>query len=229
MYPSTEMLISVQKYKLQYGKISPILSTQITAPVKKKNISRSVQTHKFQNKHIHRLCDYILQHSKIHVYNSTTVQQYLSQYKNISCGTKNLKKKWKEKDNNSTTMCIPVQKYKFRYKNKSFGTEKYFLKNMEKTGRYFIYDYYYVPKYMLIIVYLNKPYILHYCKLCRLYNTKHNHRPLYNPMHKYPTPCTPRPHQIPLNIHPFITPCTSIMTILHHIPLYITIHPYNTS
>ena len=35
MYPSTEMLISVQKYKLQYGKISPILSTQITAPVQK--------------------------------------------------------------------------------------------------------------------------------------------------------------------------------------------------
>ena len=34
MYPSTEMLISVQKYKLQYGKISPILSTQITVPVK---------------------------------------------------------------------------------------------------------------------------------------------------------------------------------------------------
>ena len=31
------MLISVQKYKLQYGKISAILSTQlITAPVKKK-------------------------------------------------------------------------------------------------------------------------------------------------------------------------------------------------
>ena len=35
MYPSTEMLISIQKYKLQYEKISPILSTQITAPVKK--------------------------------------------------------------------------------------------------------------------------------------------------------------------------------------------------
>ena len=35
MYPSTEMLISVQKYKLQYQKISPILSKQITAPVKK--------------------------------------------------------------------------------------------------------------------------------------------------------------------------------------------------
>ena len=32
MYPGTEMLISVQKYKLHYRKISPILSTQITAP-----------------------------------------------------------------------------------------------------------------------------------------------------------------------------------------------------
>ena len=40
MYPSTEMSISVQNYKLQYGKISPVLSTQITAPVnnKKKNL-----------------------------------------------------------------------------------------------------------------------------------------------------------------------------------------------
>ena len=39
MYPSTEMLISVQKYKLQYGKISPILSTnEITDPVKKLSI-----------------------------------------------------------------------------------------------------------------------------------------------------------------------------------------------
>ena len=53
MYPSTEMLISAQKYKLQYGKISPILSTQIT-------VHLSVQKHKFQNKHINRLCDYIL-------------------------------------------------------------------------------------------------------------------------------------------------------------------------
>ena len=94
MCPSTEMLISVQKYKLQYGKISPILSTQlITAPVKKKYISLSVQKHKFQNKHIDRLCDYILQYSKNHLYNSTTifipVQKYKSQYKNKSCGTKN--------------------------------------------------------------------------------------------------------------------------------------------
>ena len=91
MYPSTEMLISVQKYKLQYGKLSPILSTQITAPVKK-NISLSVQKHKFQNKHIHRLCDYILQYSNIHVYNSTTIfiliQKCKSQYKNKSFGTK---------------------------------------------------------------------------------------------------------------------------------------------
>ena len=92
MYPSTEMLISVQKYKLQYGKISPILSTQITAPVKK-NISLSVQTHKFQNKHIHWLCNYILQYSKIHEYNNTTifipVQKYKCQNKNKSCSTKN--------------------------------------------------------------------------------------------------------------------------------------------
>ena len=52
MYPSTEMLISVQKYELQYRKISPILSTQITAPVQK-NINLLVQKHKLQNKHIH--------------------------------------------------------------------------------------------------------------------------------------------------------------------------------
>ena len=100
MCPSTEMLISVQKYKLQYGKISPILSTQITAPVKI-NISLSVQKHKFQNKHIHRLCNYILQYSKIHVYNSTTVfiplQKYKSQYKNKSCGSKNFLKKLERK------------------------------------------------------------------------------------------------------------------------------------
>ena len=72
MYPSTEMLISVQKYKLQYGKISPILSTQITAPVKK-NINLSVQKHKLQNKHIHRLCDYILQYRNINFSTKTKV------------------------------------------------------------------------------------------------------------------------------------------------------------
>ena len=58
---------------------------------------------------------------------------------------------------------------------------------------------------MLIIVYLNKPYIFHYYKSSRLYSTKHNHTPLYNPIHHHPTPCTPTPHQIPLNIHPFMT------------------------
>ena len=55
-----------------------------------------------------------------------------------------------EKYNNRTTMCIPVQKYKFQDKNKSFGTEKYFFLNLEKPGRYFIYDYCYVPKYICL-------------------------------------------------------------------------------
>ena len=36
MYPCTEMLISVQKYKPQYRKISPILSTQITTSLSTK-------------------------------------------------------------------------------------------------------------------------------------------------------------------------------------------------
>ena len=75
MYPSTEMLISVQKYKLQYGKISPIPSTQTTAPVKKnkyQSLSTKTQVPSW-NKHIQRLCDYILQYSKIHAYNSTTI------------------------------------------------------------------------------------------------------------------------------------------------------------
>ena len=84
----------------------------------------------------------------------TTVQQYLFQYKNINLSTK----KWKEKYNNSTTMCIPVQKYKFQYKNKSFGTEKYFLKNWKKpVGTLYmiitmylnIYAYYSIPKQTL--------------------------------------------------------------------------------
>ena len=44
MYLSTKMLISIQKYKLPYGKISPILSTQITAPVKKKYQSLCTKT-----------------------------------------------------------------------------------------------------------------------------------------------------------------------------------------
>ena len=109
-------------------------------------------------------------------------------------------------------MCIPVQKYKSQYKKKVSEQKKIFYKIWKKS----------VGTLYMIITYLNKPYILHYCKLSRLYGTKHNHTPLYNPMYHHQRPCTPTPHQIPLNIHPFITPCTSI---LHHIPLYITIHP----
>ena len=123
-------------------------------------------------------------------------------------------------------MCIPVKKYKFQYKNKSFGTEKYFLKNLEKTGRYFIYDYYYVPKYMLTIVYLNKPYIFHYYKLSRLYSSKHNHTPLYITTRPCTTLCTSIPHDIPLyiTIYPYRSP---YIHVSHHTPLYITIQsPY---
>ena len=55
MYPSTEMFISVQKYKLQYRKISPILSTQITALVQKNYQSLSTKTytsHSFVSVHL---------------------------------------------------------------------------------------------------------------------------------------------------------------------------------
>ena len=128
-------------------------------------------------------------------------------------------------------MCFPIQKYKFQYKNKSFGTEKYLLKHLEKIGWYFIYDYYYVPKYMLIIVYLNKPYVFHYYKLSQLYNTKHHLKTLYHTIHPYTspirqctTPCTSIPHDIPLyiTIHPSTSPH---IYVWHHTPLYITIHP----
>ena len=91
------------------------------------------------HKHIHRLFEYILQYNKIHLCKSSTI-----------------------------CTCLPVQEYKFQYKNKSFGTEIFF-KKIDKIGRYFIYDYYYVPKYMLIIVYLTKSYIFHYYKSSRLY------------------------------------------------------------
>ena len=155
------------------------------------------------------------------------VQKYKSQYKNKSCGTKNLKKNWTEKYDNSTTMCFPIQKYKFQYKNKSFGTEKYFLKNLEKIGRYFIYDYYYVPKYMLIIVYLNKPYIFHYYKLSRLYSTKHHLTPLYHTIHPYKSPIRPVQHHAPLylTIYLYTSPHTPIH---HYTSMYDTIHPYTS-
>ena len=81
----------------------------------------------------------------------TTVQQYVSQYRNINFCT-------------GIHIVVLLYTYKFQYKNKTFGTEKYFLTNLGKIGRCFIYDYYYVAKYMLIIVYLNKPYIFYYYK-----------------------------------------------------------------
>ena len=91
MYPSTEMLISVQKYKLQYGKISPILSTQITAPVQKK-LSISQYKNIGSRTNIFIGCATIFLGTVKFMYNSTTicipVQKYKSQYKNKSCGTK---------------------------------------------------------------------------------------------------------------------------------------------
>ena len=86
MYPSTEMLISVRKYKLQYGKISPVLSTQITAPVQKNYQSLSTKTGSRTNIFIG--CATIFLGTVKFMY--TTVQQYVSQYKNKSCGTKKL-------------------------------------------------------------------------------------------------------------------------------------------
>ena len=92
MYPSTEMLISVRKYKLQYGKISPILSTQITAPVQNNYQSLSTKTGSRTNIFIG--CATIFLGTVKFMYNSTTicipVQKYKSQYKNKSCGTKKI-------------------------------------------------------------------------------------------------------------------------------------------
>ena len=83
MCPSTEMLISVQKYKLQYGKISPIPSTQTTAP----NMNLSVQKQKFHlGTNIFIGCATIF-FSTVKLMH-TAVQQYLSQYKNINISTK---------------------------------------------------------------------------------------------------------------------------------------------
>ena len=84
MYPSTEMLISIQKYKLQYEKISPILSTQITAPVKKISVSQYKNTRFRTNKFIG--CATIFFSTVTFMY--TTVQQYLFQNKQINVSTK---------------------------------------------------------------------------------------------------------------------------------------------
>ena len=85
MYPSTEMLISIQKYKLQYEKISPILSTQITAPVKKISVSQYKNTRFRTNIFIG--CATIFFRTVTFMY--TTVQQYVSQYRNYKFQYKN--------------------------------------------------------------------------------------------------------------------------------------------
>ena len=96
---------------------------------------------------------------------------------------------------------------------------------MEKISRYFIYDYFHVPKYMLIIVYLNKTYIFHYYKLSRLYSTKHHLTPLYHTIHPYTSPYVHVEHHAPLylTIYLYTSPYTSIP---HHTYMYNTIHPY---
>ena len=91
MYPSTEMLISVQNYTLQYRKISPVLSTQITAPVQKHYQSLSKK----------KIIIIINSRTNIFIGCATTffsTIKYMYIY-------------------NSTTICIPVQKHKFQYKN----------------------------------------------------------------------------------------------------------------
>ena len=167
MYPSTEMLISVQKYKLQ------------------------------------------------------------SQYKNKCCGTKNLNKNGKK---NITT----VQQCVSQYRNISFSTKtkvsvqkNIFLKIWKKSVGSFIQDYYYVPKYMLIIAYLNKPYVFHYYKLSRLYSCKHHHTPLYHTTYPFTSPQVHVQHHAPLflTIYLYTSPYTPIH---HHTSMHNTIHPYSS-
>ena len=69
MYPSTEMLISVQKYKLQYGKISPVLSTPNNSSSEKKYQSLSKKNISSRT-NIFIDCATIF---FIHVYNSTII------------------------------------------------------------------------------------------------------------------------------------------------------------
>ena len=124
----------------------------------------------------------------------TTVQQYLSQYKNINLSTK--KKKVVQKiEKNGKKNTITIQQCVSHCRNTNFSKKikvsvqkNIFLKNLEKIGRYFIYDYYCVPKYMLIIEYLSKPYIFHYYKVSQLYSTKHHLSPLYHTIHPHTSP-----------------------------------------
>ena len=113
---------------------------------------------------------------------------------------------------------------------------------MEKIGGYFIYDYYYVPKYMLIIVYLNKPYKFHYYKLSRLYSTKHHLTTLCHTIHPYTSPYVHVQHHAPLyltytSIHHHTSMYNTITiylfsssytSIQHHTPMYKTMNPYTS-
>ena len=49
----------------------------------------------------------------------------------MKVAVKKKRKQWKEKYNNNTTMCIPVQKYKCQYKKK-FRYRKIFFKKFGK-------------------------------------------------------------------------------------------------
>ena len=126
-----------------------------------------------------------------------------------------------------------VQQYVSRYRNVNFSTkikvsvQKNIWKNLEKISRYFIYDSFLVPKYMLIIVYLNKTYIFHYYKWYRLYSTKHHLTPLYHTIHPYTSPYVHVEHHAPpyLTIYLYRSPYTSIP---HHTYMYNTIHPYTS-
>ena len=138
MYPSTEMLISVQKYKLQYGKISPILSTQITAPVKKISISQYKNISSGTNIFIGCATRFFSTVKFMY----TTVQQYLSQYKNINLSTKikvAAKKNLKNAKKNITTVQQCVSQYRNinLSRKKSFGTN--FLKNIFLFRNFFLY------------------------------------------------------------------------------------------
>ena len=104
------MLISVQKYKLQYGKISPILSTQITAPVKKISISQYKNISSGTNIFIGCATRFFSTVKFMY----TTVQQYLSQYKNINLSTK--------KKNGKKNITI-VQQCVSQYRNVNFSTK----------------------------------------------------------------------------------------------------------
>ena len=70
---------------------------------------------------------------------------------------------------------------------------------------------------MLTIAYLNKPYILHYYKLSRLYSTKHHLTPLYHTIHPYTSPYVHVQHHTPLylTIYLYASPYTPRLSVKH--------------